>query len=56
MYHEVHTLVSATLRWSGVEAKAPQTPRRPHRVLHEPSHQKGSYRSTKGPLRAVTNP
>jgi hypothetical protein len=40
MYPEVHTLASATPPWSGVEAKAPQTPRRPQRILLEPFHQK----------------
>ena len=41
MYPEVHTLASANLRWSGVGHKDPQTPRRPHRMLLEPSHQDG---------------
>jgi hypothetical protein len=41
IYPEVHTLASANLRWSGVGHKDPQTPRRPHRMLLEPSHQDG---------------
>jgi hypothetical protein len=49
MYPEVHTLASATPPWSGVEAKAPQTPRRPQRILLEPFHQKGCPPSTMEP-------
>jgi hypothetical protein len=36
-------------------SKQPHTLRRTHRILLKPSHQKGSPRSTKGPLRAVSN-
>ena len=56
MYPEVHTLVGATLRWSGVEEQGTPNATMVHRILLEPSHQKGKLRSTKGPLRVVTEP
>jgi hypothetical protein len=49
MYPEVHTLASDPLCWSSVEDKSLQTPRRPHRILLEPSHQKENPRSTMEP-------
>ncbi len=48
MYPEVHTLASATLRWSGVEDKSLQM-HEGHRILLENSHQKGCPRSTMEP-------
>jgi hypothetical protein len=48
------TLSDATLRWSGMEAQGSPNATEAQRILLEPSHQKGSSRSTMGPLIAVT--
>jgi hypothetical protein len=41
MYPEVHTLASANLRWSGVEAQGSPNSTKAHRNLLESSHQDG---------------
>ena len=55
MYPEVHFTKEATLRWSGVEAKAPQAPQW-LTVISSSLPTKGSASTTMGPLRAVTEP
>jgi hypothetical protein len=55
MYPEVHTLASANLRWSGVEAQGSPNATEAHRNLLEPSHQDGRP-DHYGTLRAVTEP
>ena len=56
MYPEVHTLADANLRWSGVEAQCSPRWYYGHRNLLTPSHYARCRDSTKGPLRAVTEP
>jgi hypothetical protein len=55
MYPEVHTLASANLYWSSVEAQGSPNATEAHRNLLEPSHQDGRP-TTMGHLRAVTEP
>jgi hypothetical protein len=55
MYTEVHTLVGANLRLSGVETQGTLNATLEHHILLESSHQKGKLWSTTGPLRVVTS-
>jgi hypothetical protein len=55
MYLEVHTLASANLRWSGVEAQGSPNATEAHRNLLEPPT-KMEDPTTMRHLRAVTEP
>ena len=58
IYHKVHTLASANLHWSGVEAQVSPNAMQAHHNLLEPSHQDerpDHYGTLEGGHRTRTN-